>query len=275
LLAPASSSGAPAQPDPTPARRGENNTPTPAPAPGPATAGRLMRTAAALLLIAGAIALTEALLTLAWQEPITAFFAHRDQQALQDQLERTRLALQSVAPPARLHRDQTRSQHVAALAARLDRRTGPGDALGRIHIPKLDIKFVFVAGAGPKSLKKGPGHYQSTALPGQKGTVGVAGHRTTYLAPFRKLDRLRRGDKIALIMPYGRFAYTVKTSLVVSPSRISVLRQTGHDRLVLTTCTPPFSAAKRLVIIATKEPKPRHAAAAVAVRDPFPYPFRP
>jgi sortase A len=150
----------------------------------------------------------------------------------------------------------------------LDRRAGAGDALGRIRIPKLDSSFVFVAGAGSKSLKKGPGHYDSTALPGQRGTVGLAGHRTTYMAPFRSLDRLRRGDEIEVTMPYGRFSYTVKESLVVRPSGIAVLHQIDHDRLVLTTCTPPFSAAKRLVIIATKRVEvPLDA----AVGDPFPY----
>ncbi len=165
-------------------------------------------------------------------------------------------------------RDQTARRRVATLAARLDRRTGEGDALGRIQIPKLGIKFVFVAGAGSQSLKKGPGHYDATALPGEQGTVGIAGHRTTYLAPFRNLQRLRRGDEITLTMPYGRFAYTVKGSLVVSPSRIAVLRSLAHDRLVLTTCTPPFSAAKRLVVIARERSQVPLGA---AVGDPFPY----
>ena len=226
-----------------------------------------MRAAAAVLLVIGVLAVTEAALTFAWQEPVTALLAHRNQEALKDQLERTRVALLSPGPPSQLRRDQTSQRRIAAFAAGLDRRTGTGDALGRIHIPKLDMTLVFVAGADPKSLKKGPGHYQSTALPGQRGTVGLAGHRTTYLAPFRKLDRLRRGDEITLTMPYGRFSYSVKGSMVVAPSGIAVLRRTGQDRLVLTTCTPPFSAAKRLVVIATKTSAVPLGA---AVGDPFP-----
>jgi sortase A len=225
-----------------------------------------MRAAAALLLVVGVLAVTEAALTFVWQEPVTAFSAHRQQEALEDQLGETQLALLSPAPSSQLRSDQT-AQRVATLARRLDRRTDAGDALGRIQIPKLDITFVFVAGTGSKSLTKGPGHYDSTVLPGQKGTVGLAAHRTTYLAPFRKLDRLRRGDEIALLMPYGRFSYTVKSSLVVSPSGIAVLRRMDQDRLVLTTCTPAFSAAKRLVIIATKGWEVPHGA---AVGDPFP-----
>jgi sortase A len=268
LPAPASCSGAPVRPDKSPARRGGDA----APASLPAISRRLLRATAALLLVVGVLAVTESVLTFAWQEPVTAFFAQRNQQALGDQLERTRLALLSPAPPSTLRRDQTTRRRVASLAARLDHRAGAGDALGRIHIPKLGITFVFVAGAGSKSLEKGPGHYESTVLPGQKGTVGLAGHRTTYLAPFRKLDRLRRGDEIALTMPYGRFSYTVKGSMVVSPSGISVLRDKDQDRLVLTTCTPVFSAAKRLVIIATKKVAVPLGA---AVGDPFPYRPRP
>jgi sortase A len=202
-----------------------------------------MRAAAALLLVLGVLAATESAVTLVWQEPITAFFAHRQQAALGDQLASTASALASPATPARSRVDP---------ATRLRRATHTGDALGRIRIPKLDIAFVFVAGTGSKSLEKGPGHYGSTALPGQGRTVGLAGHRTTYLAPFRKLDRLRRGDRIGLAMPYGRYSYRVERSLVVSPSRLAVLRQPGRERLVLTTCTPLFSAAKRLVVVAVR-----------------------
>jgi sortase A len=220
---------------------------------------RLTRAAAALLLVVGVLAVTESALTFAWQEPVTAFFAHRQQEALEDQLTATRTALLSPTPSG---------QRVAALAARLEDRAEAGDALGRIHIPKLGVNFVFVAGAGSKSLKRGPGHYDSTVLPGQQGTVGLAGHRTTYLAPFRKLDRLRRGDEIAITMPYGRFSYAVTKSLVVAPSGIAVLRQTREDRLVLTTCTPLFSAAKRLVIVAAQRSEMPLGA---AVGDPFPY----
>jgi sortase A len=78
--------------------------------------------------------------------------------------------------------------------------------------------------------------------------VGIAGHRTTYLAPFRHLDQLKRGNHIVLKMPYGTFRYSVEGSSVVSPTNTASLRRVGHDRLALTTCTPPFSAAKRLVI---------------------------
>src|SRR4029079_8169887 len=88
------------------------------------------------------------------------------------------------------------------------------------------------------------------ALPGQRGTVAIAGHRTTYMAPFRHVDRLSPGDHIALTMPYGRFTYLVEVSRVVHPDNTGVLRHLHHNRLVLTTCPPVDSAARRLVVTA-------------------------
>ena len=139
---------------------------------------------------------------------------------------------------------------MAALARRLGHRARPGDPLGRISIPRAHSNFVFVAGTTGRTLKKGPGHYRDTPLPGQHGTVGMAGHRTTYAAPFRHLDRLRRGDRIEVTMPYGRFFYRVEVTRIVLPDTVGVLRRVKHDRLVLTTCHPLFSANKRLVVLA-------------------------
>jgi len=96
----------------------------------------------------------------------------------------------------------------------------------------------------------GAGHYEGTAMPGGLGNFAVAGHRTTYAAPFRRMNRLRRGDKITLTMPYGRFTYRVEGLRVVLPQNTGVLKHVRHNRLVLTTCTPVDSAAKRLVTTA-------------------------
>jgi sortase A len=225
--------------------------------------------AAVALLVTGLLALAETAVTIVWQEPFTALSAHRDQRALADELARTQrslLAPSSTAAMARIRVDD----RIAALAGRVDRKTGAGHALGRIQIPGAGVKFVFVAGAGERSLKKGPGHYDSTVLPGQRGTVGIAGHRTTFLAPFRRLDRLSAGDQIVLTMPYGRFDYEVEKSVVVLPSNGAMLRPVGHDRLVLTTCTPVFSAAKRLVVVARAKAQVPMGA---AVGDPFPRTF--
>jgi sortase A len=130
------------------------------------------------------------------------------------------------------------------------RRAKPGDALGRIRIKKIGISFVVVQGTDGSSLQKGPGHYPDTPFPGLPGTVAIAGHRTTYLAPFRHVNDLHKGNLIQLDMPYGRFTYAVEKTRIVSPSEYSVIKRVGYDRLVLTACHPLYSAAQRIVVFA-------------------------
>ena len=125
-----------------------------------------------------------------------------------------------------------------------------GHALGRIRLPTLGRSYVLVQGTDSASLRKGPGHYPHTSLPGQPGTVAVAGHRTTYLAPFRTIDQLRPGDPVVLQMPYGSFTYRVENTRVVEPSALWVTRNVGYQRLVLSACQPLYSASHRIVVFA-------------------------
>jgi sortase A len=129
----------------------------------------------------------------------------------------------------------------------------PGQAVAVLEIARMDLDMVVVEGTSPEDLKKGPGHYSGTAYPwDERGRVGVAGHRTTYLHPFWSLDKLRPGDSISLRTEFGTFEYRVTGSRVVPPSDVSVLRQTPDPTLVLTACEPRFSAAKRLVVFAER-----------------------
>ncbi|MDP8956615.1 MAG: sortase [Actinomycetota bacterium] len=126
-----------------------------------------------------------------------------------------------------------------------------GSAIGVIRVPRLDVDMVVVEGTGPEQLEKGPGHYRDTAMPWDpSGRVGIAGHRTTHLKPFLSLDKLRLGDLIVLETKRGTFRYEVRSSREVEPTDVSVLRQTSRPSLALTTCSPLFSAEKRLVVIA-------------------------
>jgi sortase A len=109
---------------------------------------------------------------------------------------------------------------------------------------------VIVQGTDSASLRKGPGHYPDTALPGEPGTVAIAGHRTTYLAPFRTINDLHPGDPVVLQMPYGRFTYRVQESRVVLPTALWVTRDVGYPRLVLSACEPLYSASHRIVVFA-------------------------
>ncbi len=129
----------------------------------------------------------------------------------------------------------------------------PGRAVAIIKIPKIDVDLVVVEGTDTESLQKGPGHYLDTAYPWQDhGRVGIAGHRTTYGAPFWSLNELRPGDRIVLATEYGIFDYRVTGSRIILPTDDSVLHQTEGPTLVLTTCNPRFSASERLIVAADR-----------------------
>jgi sortase A len=119
-----------------------------------------------------------------------------------------------------------------------------------LKIPKLGVEKAVVQGVTLGLLKRGPGHYPSTPMPGQPGNAAIAGHRTTYGAPFFRLNELNLGDPILVTTAQGRFRYEVSEKRVVSPDETSVLRPSTDNRLTLTTCNPRFSAAQRLIVVA-------------------------
>ena len=126
-----------------------------------------------------------------------------------------------------------------------------GDGVAIIKIPKLGVEKVVVEGVGVDDLKKGPGHYPGTPQPGQPGNAAIAGHRTTYGAPFFRLNELNPGDTIFVTTHQGQFQYQVHDVHVVAPTDTSVLKPTSDNRLTLTTCNPRFSATQRLVLVAS------------------------
>jgi sortase A len=133
----------------------------------------------------------------------------------------------------------------------------PGHAYAVLQIPTIDVDAVVVEGTEVEDLKKGPGHYARTDDPWDpEGRVAIAGHRTTYGAPFWDLDKVRAGDDLRLITEHGTFDYAATESREVLPSASSVLRPTDDPSLVLTTCTPKFSAARRLILVAERVGEP-------------------
>ncbi len=126
----------------------------------------------------------------------------------------------------------------------------PGDAIARIEIPSIGVDAVVVAGVEPDDLKKGPGHYEGTPMPGQLGNSAIAGHRTTYGQPFYRLDEVAVGDEIVLTTVQGRFVYRASGSEVVEPEQSEVVATTDPTvaTLTLTTCTPRYTASQRLVV---------------------------
>jgi sortase A len=151
---------------------------------------------------------------------------------------------------------------IRRLAAEYGRGLKAGDPVGRLRIPRIGVDRLVQQGVsgrlaldpeGDKALlRSGPVHYAVTPLPGLGEPFGVAGHRTTYGAPFFKLDKLRRGDPILVETPYARFRYEVVKTTTVKPADVGVLRDRGYG-LVLTTCTPPYSAERRLIVWAVLE----------------------
>jgi sortase A len=218
------------------------------------TRQRLGRRVANLLLIAGGLTIAFPF----W----SAAYTHYQQRYLNADYRRASATFAAGAQRqsstlALLHTPAMKARRLAALFAR---GLKPGAPIGRLIIPRLAMNRIVVQGStGARSLwpasdasylRGGPVHYGITPLPGAGEPFAVAGHRTTYSAPFYSLNTLRRGDRIVVDTPYGRFRYVVAKLTTVLPSDVGVIYDRGYG-LVLTTCTPPYSASHRLVVWAS------------------------
>jgi len=216
-----------------------------------ARGGRALRALALLLILAGALALLDAIVTLVWQEPFSALYATIRQHDLSGDLRRAERAAPTPLERRALASLADQSARIAYLAAALERHSANGAAVGRIVIPRVGASYVVVKGTDTHDLISGPGIYSETRFPGVPGTTAIAGHRTTYLAPFREINFLKPGNHILLNMPYAHFTYTVTGQRVVSPGDVrAAVSQVGYSRLVLSACTPVFTAEKRLLVYA-------------------------
>jgi len=214
---------------------------------------RKLRAVATLLILAGVLVLADVAVTLAWQEPLTGAYAAWRQRGLEDRLAELERAPQPSQERRVLAKVPDGRRRLALEARALARRTAPGDPLGRLRIAAVGLRTVVVEGTEPGELRDGPGHYPDTVLPGERGTVALAGHRTTYGAPFRHLDALDRGDRIDVDTPYGAFTYRVDDTRIVPATAVGVVGRKAYDRLVLTACHPLFSASERIVVSARLE----------------------
>jgi sortase A len=211
---------------------------------------RLLIDFSSVLILSGLLLLLDAAITLVWQEPVTAAIGLVARSHVDDRYLSYQTAPLSVIDHEALAGLRSRRERIAYLARREQRQLHTGDAVGRIQMPKIGAGFTIVEGTDEQSLEKGPGHYPATGLPGMGQTVGVAGHRTTYLAPFKQINDLVAGDRIVVTMPYGRFTYRVQYQKIVAPTALWVVRNVGYDRLVLSACNPLYSAAQRIIVFA-------------------------
>ncbi len=212
---------------------------------------RAARWLAIAMIAIGALALTDGIVTLVWQEPISALIGKFRQDHLKSELKQVEAVRPSAAEQHALAAISSERNRIAYLAAQLQRSAHNGSPIGRIEMPTIGASFVMVDGTDTSDLESGPGFFKETTFPGTDGTTLISGHRTTYLAPFRHIDSLHVGDEIHLEMPYAHFTYTVIGHRVVQPENVhAATADVGYSRLVLSACTPLFSAAKRLLVYA-------------------------
>jgi sortase A len=209
---------------------------------------RLARFFGALMIVGGGLTLVWALLVWQWQDPFTAAYTHWEQRGLSQSLDRQFAAFTPFhVKTAGLAAER---RQIAGEATRFRHEAKPGQAIGWIVIPRVGLHMVFVNGTDHETLKKGPGRDPRSFMPGQNRLVYVAGHRTTYLAPFSHIDSIRPGDVIRVEMPYATFVYHATRHRIVTATDLSVLKSPRHEVLELQACHPRFFATHRYIVYA-------------------------
>jgi sortase A len=200
-----------------------------------------------LLAVAGVLTLLWSLLVWQWQDPFTALYTKWKQHQLASQyVKRT----QSFKPSITAHTVAAERASIAREAKRYRLSSTRGEVIGRLRVPRMGVNMLLVNGTDHDTLKKGPGRDNRTFMPGENRLVYIAGHRTTYLAPFSHIDRLRRGDRVTIEVPYGTFIYAVTRHRIVKSTDLSVLRSPRHELVELQACHPRFFATHRYIAYA-------------------------
>jgi sortase A len=232
----------------------------------------LARWLGASLMVAGLLMLAWSLVVWQWNDPLTGLYTRweqrhlaRDYEALV-RAEHSRYAA-SAAPASKGESAAETARRIAREARSLRRRVTEGSAVGRIAIPRLGLRMVMVDGTTSGALRKGPGVHRQTFMPGEGQLVYIAGHRTTYRAPFAHIDRLRPGDRVSIAMPYAAIEYAVTGHVIVDDEDLSVLRSPGREILALQACHPRFLATKRYIVWATPVRAVTHDGATIALPE--------
>ena len=210
---------------------------------------RTARTVGTLLVVAGVGMLAWTVVVWRWQDPFTGLYTRYQQHRLAQSFDRRLASFRPLRPAGQASLAVER-RRVAAEAARYRRSARRGDAIGRIVVPRLHLNMILVNGTDHDTLTKGPGRDLRTYMPGQGELVYVAGHRTTYLAPFSHIDALRSGDRVTLVMPYATFVYRVASHVVVAADDVARLRSHGREVVALQACHPRFFASHRYIVYA-------------------------
>jgi sortase A len=207
---------------------------------------RALRIGGLGMIAAGLLALAWTVTVWQWQDPFTALYTYWQQHKLEKQY--TRLSDAWRPPPSVGDPAVVTSADIAREAAAYRRDTHAGEAIGKIVIGRIGLNMVLVDGTDHDSLTRGPGRDLRTYMPGQNRLVYIAGHRTTYLAPFAHIDEIRNGDYVRLELPYATFLYRAFRHEIVPASDLAMLRSPRHELLRLQACHPRFFATHRYIV---------------------------
>ena len=208
---------------------------------------RSVRLLGTVLVLAGVLTLVWAAVVWQWQDPFTALYTKWRQHQLTSQYQKR---VESFSAPIAHASPAAERRSIAREARRYRLTSKTGEAIGRIRVPRMGVNMILVNGTDHDTLKKGPGRDQRTFMPGENRLVYIAGHRTTYLAPFSHIDALRTGDRVTLEVPYATFIYSVTRHRIVMSTDLSVLRSPPHEIVELQACHPRFFASHRYIVYA-------------------------
>jgi len=203
-----------------------------------------------LLLVIGLGVLAWAATVYLWKDPFTTAYTAYEQRRLESNLEREFESWTPARVPVVQNGEPHSRDDLSREAERYRRGSEDGDAIARLRVPRLDLSVVVVNGTSTGDLRRGPGRHVDTFMPGEGELVYMAGHRTTYGAPFSDIDELEPGDAISVELPYGTVGYRVTKHRIVDDNDLSVLESRGREELVLQACHPRFFASQRYLVYA-------------------------
>jgi sortase A len=208
---------------------------------------KALRLLGIVLIVAGVLTLAWVVVVWRWEDPFTAIQTYFSQKHLKTSYVHRSESFRRTLP-APPHDASLAWRDMKLAARRYDRTLRVGGPVGRLRIGRLGLDIYVVQGTDHESLKKGPGHYPASALPAQGRLIYIAGHRTTYLAPFAHINDIRNGDYMTLEVPYGTFEYRAFRHYVVAAEDLALLQNTGKEILRLQACHPRFFATHRYIV---------------------------
>jgi sortase A len=214
----------------------------------------VIRHISTLIIVAGLGLLAWTGTVYVWKDPFTTLYTAYEQRQLESSLEKTFEEWRSATPREQEPRP-TKGFKAKPVNVRREARAyrtslDEGDGFARLEVPRLGLDVVAVNGTGVSDLRRGPGRHLDTFMPGEGELVYIAGHRTTFGAPFSHIDKLKRGDRISVELPYATIVYEVTADRIVDQYELSVLKSRGREELVLQACHPRFFSSQRYLVYA-------------------------